>query len=76
MSQIFEILTWTDLGPLRQWYRKFSSRIFYPFLAPHNRKLRIGHFDRCATKKGLKNPRLIAGLFKKNPDIILDNFAK
>ncbi len=85
MSQIFEILSWRDFGSLRQWSRKFSSGIFYPFLAPHGRKLRISLFDRacdqmvlmtgvrpkfifvlfecCATRKGLKNPELMAGYF-------------
>ncbi len=37
-------------GTLRQWSRKFPSRIFYPFWAPYCRKLRIGLFDRRATK--------------------------
>ncbi len=50
MSQTFEILTWRDFGPLGQCSRKFPSRIFYPFLAPHTRKLRNGFFDHRATK--------------------------
>ncbi len=59
MSQIFEILT---SRRLRQWSRKFPSKIFYPFLARHSRKLLIGLFNRCATRKGLKNPRLNGGI--------------
>ncbi len=50
MSQIFKILTWKDFGPLRQWFRKFPSKIFYPILASHSWKLQIGFFDRRATK--------------------------
>ncbi len=50
MGQIFRILIWRDFGPLHQWSRKFPSRIFYPFWAPHDRKLRICLFDRRATK--------------------------
>ncbi len=49
VGQIFEILTWRDFGPLRQWSRKLTSRIFYPFCAPHGQKLRIVLFDRRAT---------------------------
>ncbi len=37
-------------GTLRHWCIKFLPRIFYPFWSPHNRKLRIGLFDRRATK--------------------------
>ncbi len=37
-------------GTLCQWCVKFLPRIFYPFWAPHIRKLRIGPFDRRATK--------------------------
>ncbi len=29
MGQIFEILTWRNFGPLRQWSRKFPSRIYF-----------------------------------------------
>ncbi len=61
LCQIFEILTWRHFGPLRHWFRKFPSTIFYPFWAPHNQKLRIGLFDHCVTRKGLKNPPLMAG---------------
>ncbi len=64
-----------NFGPLRQWSRKFPSRIFYPFLAPTpgnyelvfltgvrpNSMFRL--FDCCATRKGLKGPLLIAGYF-------------
>ncbi len=35
MGQGFEIFTWRDFGTLRQWSRKFPSRIFYPFLGRH-----------------------------------------
>ncbi len=49
MVQIFKILTWRDFGPLRQWSRKFPSRIFYPFCAPQGQKLRIGLFGRRAS---------------------------
>ncbi len=38
------------LGTFRQWFRKFPSRIFYPFLTSHGRKLQIGLFDCRATK--------------------------
>ncbi len=38
------------LRTLRQWFRKFPSRIFYPFWAFHGQKLRICLFDRRATK--------------------------
>ncbi len=39
-------------GTLRLWCVKFLARIFYSFWAPHSRKLRIGLFDRRATKFG------------------------
>ncbi len=51
MGQIFEILTWRNFGPLRQWSRKFPSRIFHSFWAPHSQKLQIGLSDRRATKR-------------------------
>ncbi len=60
LSHIFEILTSRGFGRLRQWSRKFPSKIFYPFLTRHGRKLLIGLFNRCATRKGLKIPRLMA----------------
>ncbi len=50
MGQIFKILTWRNFGPLRQWSRKFLSRIFYPSWTPHAWKLRISLFDSRATK--------------------------
>ncbi len=50
IGQILKIMTWRDFGPLRQWSRKFPSRIFYPFWAPHSQKLWIGLFGRRATK--------------------------
>ncbi len=37
-------------GTLCRWCVKFLPRIFYPFWEPHRRKLRIGLFDRRATK--------------------------
>ncbi len=37
-------------GTLRQWCVNSLARIFYPFWSPRNRKLRIGLFDRRATK--------------------------
>ncbi len=72
MGQIFKILTWRDLGPLRQWSRKFPSRIFYPFWAPHGQKLQIGlfdvvlpngTFDRHATKSWVQTFLTVGRLF-------------
>ncbi len=74
---------------LRQWCVKFLPRIFYPFWARHSRKLRIGLFDRratkwyfgpacdhlfdrCATREGLKSPRLMAAY--ENSTKLLKNF--
>ncbi len=37
-------------GTWRQWSRKFLPRFFYPFWAPHDRKLRFSLFDQGATK--------------------------
>ncbi len=41
---------WIRFGTLHQCCINFLSRIFYPFWAPHSRKLRIGLFHHCATK--------------------------
>ncbi len=63
MGQILKILTWRDFGPLRQWCRKFSSGILYPFWPPYRRKLRFGlttlqlngAFDWRATKTWVRS---------------------
>ncbi len=59
MSQIFEILTWRDFGPIRQWSGNFPPGFFTPFWRPAAGNYEsvflivvrpIGAFDRRATK--------------------------